>query len=30
MIVRHIQQNDLGFGGVGPSGIGKYDGKDGF
>ena len=26
----HIQQNDLGFGGVGPSGMGKYDGKDGF
>ena len=26
----HIQQNELGFGGVGPSGMGKYDGFDGF
>ena len=29
-IMGHIQQNELGFGGVGPSGMGKYDGFDGF
>ena len=29
-IMGHIQQNELGFGGVGPSGMGKYDGYDGF
>ena len=29
-IMWHIQQNELGFGGVGPSGMGKYDGFDGF
>ncbi|MBD9375062.1 coniferyl aldehyde dehydrogenase [Rhizobium sp. ARZ01] len=26
----HIAQNDLPFGGIGPSGIGAYHGKDGF
>ena len=29
-IMGHLQQNELGFGGVGPSGMGKYDGFDGF
>tara|TARA_B100002019_G_scaffold120795_1_gene103731 strand:+ start:420 stop:1847 length:1428 start_codon:yes stop_codon:yes gene_type:complete len=29
-IMGHIQQNELGFGGVGPSGMGKYDGFEGF
>ena len=29
-IMGHIQQKELGFGGVGPSGMGKYDGFDGF
>ena len=29
-IMGHIQQNELGFGGVGQSGMGKYDGFDGF
>ena len=29
-IMGHLQQNELGFGGVGPSGMGKYDGYDGF
>ena len=29
-IMGHLQQNELGFGGVGPSGMGKYDGFEGF
>lgn len=29
-VIGHIQQSDLPFGGVGPSGIGKYKGYEGF
>lgn len=29
-VLSHLQQGDLPFGGVGPSGIGQYDGHDGF
>ena len=29
-VVGHIQQNDLPFGGVGPSGMGRYHAQDGF
>ena len=29
-VLGHIQQEDLPFGGVGPSGIGSYHGEEGF
>ena len=29
-VIFHIAQEDLPFGGVGPSGMGAYHGKDGF
>ena len=29
-VISHIQQNDLSFGGVGPSGMGRYKSFDGF
>ena len=29
-VIGHIQQTDLPFGGVGPSGMGRYQGYDGF
>jgi coniferyl-aldehyde dehydrogenase len=29
-VLTHLQQGDLPFGGVGPSGMGQYDGHDGF
>jgi coniferyl-aldehyde dehydrogenase len=29
-VLGHLQQGDLPFGGVGPSGMGQYDGHDGF
>jgi coniferyl-aldehyde dehydrogenase len=29
-VVGHIQQKDLPFGGVGPSGMGRYQSYDGF
>ena len=29
-VISHLQQNDLSFGGVGPSGMGRYKSFDGF
>ena len=29
-VIGHLQQTDLPFGGVGPSGIGRYNGVEGF
>ena len=29
-VVMHVAQEDLPFGGVGPSGMGSYHGEDGF
>jgi len=29
-VMMHVIQNDLPFGGVGPSGMGQYHGKEGF
>ena len=29
-VIGHLQQNDLSFGGVGPSGMGRYKSFDGF
>lgn len=29
-VIYHLAQNDLPFGGIGPSGMGRYQGRDGF
>jgi coniferyl-aldehyde dehydrogenase len=29
-VIYHLAQNDLPFGGMGPSGMGRYQGRDGF